>query len=369
MFDISDSTAACKLRDQQPLAASRKTLLDHIGDKPVVMARLASLLLAKGEAEQARELCARAVALAPRDGEVHTIVAEVLSRQVPRRYFAMVRDRARHRAVEIALRRIIQRDSRVLDIGAGTGLFAMMAARAGALQVVTCEANPAVAAVVSEILAKNGVADRVRVIAKHSSDLEIGVHLDGPADVVVWDDTSNNIVGAGALPTMEQAVRRLAQPGAPIIPARGIIRVALAEDREAHRRQMQIVEGFDLSVFNRLAAPSYTFSVGSTRLLLRSNPADLFRFDFQRGGPFPRTRAEASLCSEGGLVNGIIQWVRFETDEEGWYENIPRPGAISAFEAVFYPLGRPIGTAPGDMFTVCGSHDRQALRIWGEPTE
>jgi protein arginine N-methyltransferase 7 len=335
----------------------------------VLIARLACLLLAKGEAEQARELCARAVALAPRDGEVHAIVAEVLSRQVPSWYFAMVRDSARHRAYEMAFRRIIRRDSRVLDIGAGTGLFAMMAARAGAQEIVTCEANPAVAEVVSEILAKNGLADRVRVIAKHSSDLEIGVDLDGPADVVVWDNTSNNMIGVGALPTMEQAVRRLARPGARIIPARGIIRVALAEDREAHRRQMQIVEGFDLSAFNRLAAPSYTVPVGSGRLALRSNPADLFRFDFQRGGAFPRTRAAVSLCSEAGLVNGIVQWVRFETDEEGCYENIPCPGRISAFDVVFYPLNSSIEMAPGDTMRVCGSHDRQALCIWGEVSE
>jgi hypothetical protein len=37
------------------------------------------------------------------------------------------------------------------------------------------------------------------------------------------------------------------RPGAPAIPARGVVRVSLAEDREAHHRQMHIVEGFDLS--------------------------------------------------------------------------------------------------------------------------
>jgi hypothetical protein len=132
---------------------------------------------------------------------------------------------------------------------------------------------------------------------------------------------------------------------------------------------MQIVEGFDLSAFNRLAAPSYTISVGSARLALRSKPADLFRFDFQRGGPFPEARAAVSLCSEAGPVNGIVQWVRFETDEEGWYENAPCVGVISAFAAVFYPLRRSMEMAPGDTLTVCGSHDRQSLRIWGEVRE
>jgi type II protein arginine methyltransferase len=357
------------LRDQLALTVQTnlKELLDQIGDEPVMLARLACVLLAKGETDQARELCAKAVALDSFDGEVRAIAAEVLSYNVPTWYFAMVRDKARHAAYEAAFRRVILSGKRVLDIGTGTGLFAMMAARAGAAQVVTCEANPAVAAAASDIIAANGFADRVRVIAKHSADIEIGADLDAPADVVIWDNSSNNMIGAGALPAVEKAVRWLARPGASIIPARGMIRVALAEDREAYR--MQLVEGFDLSAFNRLAAPSYTISVGSARLVLRSKPAHLFGFDFQAGGPFPEARAAVSLCSEGGSVNGIVQWLRFEIDAATEYENIPCTGTTSAFGAVFYPLKRSIEIAPGDMLTVCGSHDRQSIRIWAEDRE
>jgi type III protein arginine methyltransferase len=349
-------------------AAGLENLLSHLADKPVPLARLAHLLLAKGQGKRARELCAQAIALAPRNAEVHAIAAQIFSHDVPGWYFPMVRDSVRNRAYEMALRRAIRPGCCVLDIGAGTGLLAMMAARAGAAAVVTCEANPTVAAVVTEIIGRNHLADRVRVVAKHSADLEIGVDLTGPADVVVWDALSNNMIGAGALPTMEQAVRRLMRPGAPAIPARGVVRVALAEDREAPRL-MHIVEGFDLSTFNRLAPSSYQISVGSERLMLRSAPGDLFRFDFESGGPFPEARTAVALSSAGGSVNGIVQWVGFEMDEEGWYENLPRVGAISAFAALFYPLRRPVELAAGDTLTVCGTHDRLSLRIWAEALE
>jgi type III protein arginine methyltransferase len=132
---------------------------------------------------------------------------------------------------------------------------------------------------------------------------------------------------------------------------------------------MHIVEGFDLSPFNRLAAPSYQISVGSERLMLRSTPGDLFRFDFESGGPFPEARAAVALSSAGGSVNGIVQWVGFELDEEGWYENMPRVGAISAFGPLFYPLQRPVELAAGDTLMVCGAHDRLSLRIWAEVPE
>jgi len=240
----------------------------------------------------------------------------------------------------------------------------MMAASAGAAEVVTCERNPSVAAVASEIIGRNGFADRVRVVAKHSADLEIGVDLARPADVLICDALSNNMIGAGVLPTTEQAVRRLIRPGAPTIPARGVVRVALAEDQEAHRRRMHTVEGFDLSAFNRLAPPSYEIDVGSKRLVLRSDPSDLFRFDFQSGGPFPESRAAVSVSSTGGSVNGIVQWVGFELDHKACYENMPSVGAMSCFWAMFYPLTRPIEMAAGDTCTVYGAHDRLSLRIW-----
>jgi hypothetical protein len=232
------------------------------------MARLACLLLANGQGERARKLCARAIALAPHDAEVHVLAAETFSHGMLRCYFPLVQDTARHKLYDMAFRRAIKPGSHVLDIGAGTGLFAMMAARS--------DANPTVAAAASEIIACNNLANRVRIVAKHSSALEIGIDLKRPADVLVWDNLARNLIGAGALPAIERAVRCLVRPAARVIPAKGAVRIALAEDKEAYRTKMHVVEGFDLSAFNRLAAPSYRIRAGDERLALRSKPDDLF---------------------------------------------------------------------------------------------
>jgi hypothetical protein len=149
-----------------------------------------------------------------------------------------------------------------------------------------------------------------------------------------------------------------------VIPAKGAIRVALAEDRRAQNKQMSFVEGFDLSPFNRLAPPCYQFSEHKERAVLRSEPADLFRFDFRSGGPFPEARGTVVLSTSGGLVNGIAQWIYLEIDEELRHEFPVEKN--SALGTTFYPLMRPIEMAPGDTLTVCGSHDRQSIRIWGE---
>ena len=341
-------------------------MMSHVADKPVSLARLACILMAMGHGSQARGLCARASELAPDSAEVEAISAEIFSYSIANWYFPMVHDHTRHALMETALKRAIRPGCRVLEIGTGTALFAMMAARAGAGEVITCEKDPVVAATATEIIAANDLADRVRVIIKSSIDLEIGIDIAEPADVLIWDTLSNNMIGANAFAIVEHAARRLIRSGAPIIPARGTVRIALAEDRRFHLRRMHTVEGFDLSLFNRLAAPCYVVNVSDERLVLRSEPMDLFHFDFQSGGPFPEADASVSMTTLGGLVNGIAQWQCLELDDEVSYENRPSVGASSVFDVVFHTLRRPVELKPGARLVVSATHDRLAFRIWAD---
>ncbi len=136
----------------------------------------------------------------------------------------------------------------------------------------------------------------------------------------------------------EHAARVLLTPGAKIIPARAIVRVALGYESLFHRKRMDEIEGFDLSLFNRFAPSSYTIERGAARLSLSSEPADLFDFDFQSGGPFPAAAAKVALTSMGGRANGVAQWIALKMDERGWYENAPLVGSTSAWAVVFRPF-------------------------------
>jgi protein-L-isoaspartate O-methyltransferase len=346
--------------DNAPLA----THLSHSSEQPLEAVRSANLLFLEGQREQAIDLCMRAIAVAPDHPEVRTYASRIISDDIPIRMFSNVRDQVRNLAYESALRRAIQPGCRVLEIGTGTGLFAMMAARAGAAEVVTCEKKPSVAATASEIVASNGFADRVRVIAKSSFDLKLGVDLKEPVDVILWDLVRNDIVGDGALAVIEHAVRRLAKPGARVIPASGSIRVALVNGRRSKRHpRMSIVDGFNLSPFNRLAPPWRLTMGGVEKLGPCSEPVDLFHFDFRSGGPFPDARTSVSLSASGERVNGVVQWVRLKMDDTTWYEPLHRD---SAFLVRVCPLGRSIKVLSGTTMTVHGAYDRKSLYIWTE---
>ena len=118
------------------------------------------------------------------------------------------------------------------------------------------------------------------------------------------------------------------------------------------------------SPFNVLAPQNSAIAAGQGRVSLRSEPGDLFDFDFQSGGPFPEARSEVTLVSKGGHVNGIAQWIRLDMDGVGRFENPPQTDAQSSWGLVFYSLKRPLETEAGTRIAVCGTHDRNNLCIW-----
>jgi protein arginine N-methyltransferase 7 len=338
----------------------------HLAADPASMVRLAKALSDGGETARAAELADQARRLAPEDPEIERIARLVLESSVPDWHHEILADAARNSAFDSALRRSVVPGCRVLDIGAGSGLLALMAARAGAAEVVSCEVNTALAAAATKIVERNGHADRVRIVAKHSRDLEIGTDLAGPADIIVSEIVSNNLLGENILGSMEDVVGRLSHPATRVIPSHGSVRIALAHYANLASRQTMSVEGFDLSPMNGFTA-RIPLSPGNKALVLRSAPQDLFSFDFSSGGPFTEHRAAVGLASTGGAVNGIVQWFRLTMDAEGTYENRPAPGASSSWSVMFQPLPSAIASQPGDRFVVRGGRDQTSVWMWLDP--
>jgi len=343
---------------------SVEALMKQGKDSAVAQARFAVALMAHGDPVRAVALAARALSLAPDNGEVACLAGEVMAQGVPSWHFSIVRDALRNAAYEAALARAIRPGMKVLEIGAGTGILSMMAARAGAGEVVACEMNPKVAAAAQDIVARNGFADRVRIVAKKSTDLDPVADLGGPADLLVSEIVDNGLLGEGVLPAVEDAAQRLLRPGAAIIPARGNLRIALAHYSKLQSRHLGTIEGFDLSAFNRLANPHFTLRRENADLALRSAPADLFAFDFSSGGPFPPADARVELVSDGAPVNGIVQWIRLEMDDTGHYENVPGPGPQSCWAVIFHPFRQERRPAKGARVAVCGRHQRASYSLW-----
>ena len=330
------------------------------------LAALAGLASKIGLRARVYPLALEARALAPDDVEVAARTQQLIGHSVPRWHFNMLRDEPRNAAFDAAIRRAVTPGTHVLDIGAGSGLLSLMAARAGAGRVVACEENPAIADVATRIVAANGYGERIRVVTGNSTDLEMEADLEGRADVIVSEIVSNNLLAEGVLKTLADASTRLLAPGGQMIPAGGDVMVALGSWTALDERDVAIVDGFDLSGFNALAQVPRTVPVADATLTLQSAAAALLSFDFTAPPPREPHRAALTLTATGGPVGGVIQWIRLQMDADGAYENRPGPTAKSHWGAQYYPFAEPLDVPAGTFVQIAGVHDGQRLLVWRE---
>src|SRR5262249_8226207 len=102
----------------------------------------------------------------------------------------------------------------VLDIGTGSGVLAIAAARAGARHVYAVEASD-IAEGAERVFNANGVQDRVTLLRGWSRQSE----LPEPADLLVAELIGNEPFEEEILETTLDARRRLLKPDARLIPS------------------------------------------------------------------------------------------------------------------------------------------------------
>ena len=132
-----------------------------------------------------------------------------------------------------ALAEAVQPGDVVLDLGTGSGVLAIAAARAGARRVYAVEASD-IAEVATRIFSANGVEDTVRLLSGWSRQIE----LPEPADLLVTEIIGNEPLEEEILETTLDARRRLLKPDARLIPHRLTLlaRPLLLPDDEARQR-------------------------------------------------------------------------------------------------------------------------------------
>ena len=151
----------------------------------------------------------------------------------PVEHARMLHDDRRTNDYIAAVREAVQPGDVVLDIGTGSGVLAIAAARAGARHVYAVEASD-IADVAERVFACNGLQDRVTLLRGWSRDID----LPEPADLLVAELIGNEPCEEEILETTLDARRRLLKPGARLIPhtLELLARPLLVPDTEARQR-------------------------------------------------------------------------------------------------------------------------------------
>ncbi|MBI3512473.1 MAG: tetratricopeptide repeat protein [Proteobacteria bacterium] len=355
------------LNAMRDLAGARAAFERAVALKPDyihALNNLGSVYEADGAIELAIETYRRALAIDPGYVEARDNLDLACSKVVPQWHFPMMHDAPRNDAYDRALRRVAA-GRHVLDIGTGAGLLSMMAARAGARRVPTCEAVPLIAARAQAVIARNNLADRITLHAKRSDALIVGVDLPERAEVLVTEIFASGVLSEHVLPTLEHARAHLLTPDATIIPRVASTWCYLAGGA-ALEAQLFVFEaaGFDTAPFNDVAPHKLGMHLDRVPHDVLSDDIALFQFDLTQPRFAPERRIIEVTARRAGRCVGVAQWLKLELDATTSYENRPRADAgANGWMHVLYRFPAPLDVVPGSVVRLLASHNRTAMTV------
>jgi len=269
-------------------------------------------------------------------------------------YGKMIADGVRTASYIEAMRRTIAPGSVVVDLGAGTGIFALVAAQLGARRVYAIEVSDAIQ-VGRDAAAANEYQDRIEFIQAPS----VTVTLPEPAQVIVSDLR-------GVLPPYQDHIiaitdarRRLLAPNGVLIPKRDMVHMAPVEAPELYSEMVEPWQenGYDLDLRSgrSLVMNSWRKARASSKQLL-AEPKCWATLDYM-SVETPDLQATVNFSvNRPGTGHGMLLW--FDTilvDGVGFSNGPDAPELI--YGSAFFPWLQPVDLDENDRVTVQLSAD------------
>jgi SAM-dependent methyltransferase len=336
-------------------------------DHELTLTNLAVALADSGQRHDAVIAFRKILNLNPENAYVQHQLRRLTSIIVPFWHTRMLNDTARNDAFERAIKVAVAREgqnARILDIGAGSGLLSMMAARAGATNIVACERVPIIAETAERIVALNGLEREIRVIKKASNDLAVGEDLDDRADILVSEIISSDLLAENVLDTFQDAHLRLLREGATVIPRAATAVGCLVESEVLDKyAAVSVVSGFDVSPFTELAPSRLPVHGVMTSWRRLSDDFDLVRIDLTESKHQAVIQERTITVREDGHAVGVVQWISLDLAEGISFSNHPDLYFDGGWLQVLHTFPRPIPVVKGQELDLTLGHDRISLIV------
>ena len=261
----------------------------------------------------------------------------------------LIADRVRNEAFGRALAAVIRRgETTVADIGAGTGLLSLMAARLGAREVYLYEAAE-VAGVAGKALKANRVKN-AHLLPCHSTEM-----VDPPkVDVVVSETLGNYPFEEHIIETLNDARARFLEPGGVIIPRSIEQFVAPVVSERIHSELSAWDEtGFDLTAAKTMSLNNiYVRTLAPKELLEGGASAKVWdTVDFAKENRSTRKGEASWKLASPVTVYGFATWWRAELAPGIVLSTAPGQ-ARTHWEQLYFPLLSPLAAEAGETVAV-----------------
>eukprot|EP00758_Cryptobia_borreli_P018218 Tbor_TRINITY_DN6592_c0_g1::TRINITY_DN6592_c0_g1_i1::g.7417::m.7417/K11438/PRMT7; type III protein arginine methyltransferase len=255
-------------------------------------------------------------------------------------HFAMMNDIPRNDFYYKLLEKHVTPDTGVLEIGAGSGLLSMMAAKLGAKWVVAVEGSDEMAHLARENIAQNNLQDKVTVLNMLSTDLVLADLPERP-DILVSEIFGTLLLGESALDYIEDVRNRILKATTKIIPQYGVQYAVPIECPTLDKIcAVKSWNGIDLSVINSLRdttscvfTKKYGFRMNTIPFKKLSEPIPVLTINFAETemGFVPIKQSVMVEAKETGTAHAmLLYWKSMDdglimsTDPDDTIDNFPR---------------------------------------------
>jgi type I protein arginine methyltransferase len=264
-----------------------------------------------------------------------------------REYLVMIADIVRMGAYTEALRAAVKPGDVVVDIGTGTGIFALLACQYGASLVYAIDPNENIH-VARRLAKENGFSERIEFIQSLSTEMR----LHEKADVVISDLRGVLPLYQKHIPTLADARGRLLKPGGLLIPRRDTLHVCMVDAPELYRNHSGVcdVDSYDLNLNYAREVSVNVWSQGrasAEQMLTESNCWATLHYD-ERENPDVRGGVSQRVV-RNGVAHGLILWFDTELMDGIGFSNAPgseKPAKV--YGSAFFPFLRPVPVSEND---------------------
>ena len=232
-----------------------------------------------------------------------------------------------------AIKRVVSTDDYVVDIGTGSGVLAILAAKAGARRVTAIDVNQESIEYAREAALMNGVNDRIDFVEGHFANFV----PEERADMVICEMLSSIMLIEQQVPACAHAVENILKPQGKIIPQQATIYLVPVESR-------LMIDRFD---FEQIRFPKVMQTTSPDTVRDLADAKLLTELDFTDNSS--NSQIDETLNFEvvsDGTIHGLVGLFesRLVEDimlkmEDGWKQ-------------LFLPLEQPMKVERGNEFTV-----------------